>query len=117
MGRYWSNLKNFDEVNLLLKYLYINEEHSVKYHNSMNFTFTLRMDDDGELLRTVNGLESELKSPEMTHLELFAIIEQLKKAEPEIYPDMFKTRWEEIETMYNNLAGFNALLQINRGGL
>lgn len=117
MARYWSNLKNFDEVNLLLKYLYINEDHSVKYYNAMGFQFKLRMDDDGELLRTVNGLETELTSPELTHLELFAIIEQLKKADPEIYPDLFKTRWEEIEQMYNNLAGFNGLLQMKRGGL
>ncbi len=115
MARYTTVLKQFDEVATLLKFLYINEEHTVKYRNSMGFMFTLRMDDNGELIRKIDGMETEMMSPEMTHMELIAVIDQLKKDPAEVYPDLFETRWDEICKIYENLLGFNAAIASKRG--
>ena len=101
--RYKTILKQFDDVSTLLKYLFINEEHTVRYRNPTGFLFILKMNDQGELIRVADG--TEIRSLEITHLDLITVIEQLKKAPAEIYPGSFENRWDEICRLYKQLEG------------
>lgn len=110
MSRWITNLEKFDDINILLKYLYLSEDHNVEYENSMGTVFSLRMEDDMELKRKiVKGFEGtvglEFKGHDMTHEHLMAITEQLKETPAKDFPERFSNRFEEIKTItLSNLA-------------
>lgn len=101
-------LQGFDDIKILMQYLYMSEEHSVLIHNSINVPLRITMDENMEIwcknehfpdippMRCTNDFGPQ---------KALDIVEVLK-SEPAIeFPDTFKNRWEEIKTMtLNNLA-------------
>lgn len=118
MGRYYNILAIFDEVNILLKYLYISEEHFVEFKNSIGVPFRMWMDDKCEIFRKNLNFSDDVPpiQGDVTHLELSGIVDQLKKQPAVVFPDQFESRWEEVKTMYINLAGFNYMHQQRMNG-
>lgn len=108
MGRYKTGLAELDEVNILMKYLYLSEEHSVIFQNTIGIQFKLSMTDDFELKREMlNGAVPGMILPctDFTCNTLIAIIDQLKEQPAVEIPNSFKNRWEEVRTMtLGNLA-------------
>ena len=98
-SRYVTNLDRFDEINLLLKYLYLSDEHSVTFENVIGIRFKLYMDDDFELKRQMlNGVtDSVFPCPDIDHTTLMGIVDQLKKQPAVEFPERFANRWEEIK--------------------
>ena len=114
MGRYITGLRKLDEVNTLLKYLYLSEEHYIEFKNEIGGIFQLKMRDDGNLARVLkNGPipDFEVTDNNMDHMFLFAVIDQLKEQPATLYPERFQNRWLEIKDMCWATLGFNYLNQ------
>ena len=110
--RYTTGLKQFDEVNMLLKFLYLSEDNSVKFENSIGCVFELKMRDDGQLVRKSLSTPVQLEMTDnMDNMFLFAVIDQLKKQTAEVFPESFKNRWEEVRSLCQANLGFNYLIQ------
>lgn len=101
MGRYINGINALDEVNILLKYLYLSEDHFVEFKNKMGVRFKLWMKDDSTLMRQmINGVtDMEFTSDDINHKTLMGIIAQLKEQPASEFPDTFKNRWEELKEM------------------
>lgn len=107
MGRYVTNLDRFDEINLLLKYLYLSDEHFVTFENTIGIRFKLYMDDDFELRRQMlNGITGTVfPCPDINHTTLMGIVDQLKEQPAAEFPEQFTNRWDELKAMATaNLA-------------
>ena len=114
MGRYVNGLDTLDEVNILLKYLYLSEDHFVEFENTINVRFKLWMKDDFTLMRKMlNGVtDIELICNDLTHKHLMGIIEQLKEQPAIEFPDRFENRWEEIKKIAVANMVLNAMHQL-----
>ena len=115
--RYTTGLKQLDEVNTLLKFLYLSEDNAVKFENSIGCVFELTMCDNGQLVRKSLSTPVQLEMTDnMDNMFLFAVIDQLKKQAAEVFPDSFKNRWKEVKSLCQVNLGFNYLVQnpINR---
>ena len=98
-------IRGFDDIVILLRYLYMNENHKVVVDNSLcRLEIGLRPD----LRFSVKNLNFPLLPDSVRALELdemLAIIDQLEEEPAQEYPDSFKNRWEEIKDItLNNLA-------------
>lgn len=105
MGRYITGIYALDEVNILLKYLYLSEDHFVEFKNKIGVRFKLWMKDDSTLVRKmINGVtDMEFTSDDINHKTLMGIIAQLKEQPASMFPDSFENRWDELKdlTMVN----------------
>ena len=118
MSRYITGLNAIDEITILMKYLYMDENAYVIYHNAIGGVFKLTMNKDLELSRELiemPGLDipHTVVHEEETPAVLHAVIEQMKHEKPRLYPDCFKTYWEEVKTMTQNKLGCNYLNQMS----
>ena len=108
MSRYTTGLDAIDDISMLLKYLYMDEDAYVLFENSIGVKFKLTIDKNLELTRTmVNGVSSpvSIDGNDITPSVLLAIVEQIKEQPAEQFPDRFTNRWEEIKTMtLSNIA-------------
>ena len=94
--------KHLDDVNILLKYLYMSEDNSISYKNAINVEFKLNMDEDFSLIKTmVTGAMpgQKFNGDELSISDLIAIVEQLKDSPAIEFPDQFVNRFDEIKNM------------------
>lgn len=90
-----------DELAVLLQYLYMDPDASIRVRNAVT-TMEIRMTDScGFLAKNLQfpDLPEMNYTSEMTVPVMFGIIEQLKQNPPEQYPKRFKNRWEEIKDL------------------
>lgn len=114
MGRYINGIRSLDEVNTLLKYLYLSEDHFVEFEDAMHIRFKLWMKDDSTLVRKMlNGFtDMEFTSDNFNHKLLMGIIAQLKKQPASEFPDNFENRWEELKEMTMANLALNEMHQL-----
>lgn len=97
-----NGFKYLDDVNILLKYLYMSEDNSISYKNAINVEFKLNMDEDFSLIKTmVTGAMpgQKFNGDELSISDLIAIVEQLKDSLAIEFPDQFTNRFDEIKNM------------------
>ena len=96
-----------NDVTILLQYLYMDENHTVTFHNGLT-DLQIRMDERYCILcRNLSfpDLPETDFSAQMTPAYVLGIIDVLKKTAPVEFPDDFANRWEEIKTItQTNLA-------------
>ena len=96
----------FDDIAILLQYLYMDEENTIIVNNGL-CDLQIRMTDDCDILcKNLNFGESDLTyNNHMTVNAMFAIICQLKTRSAIQFPGRFGSRFEEIkEITKSNLA-------------
>ena len=72
-------LEKIEEINILLKYLYLNEENYVTFNNGMT-DIRLTMNEDGNLLSVINNDPDDFPTVRRIYIpEILGIIEQLKE--------------------------------------
>lgn len=111
MSRYKTGLEELDEVNMLMKYLYMSDEHYVMFENTIGIQFKLTMTDDFELKREmINGAIPGTIFPctDFSCNVLMAVIDQLKKQPAAELPGSFQNRWEELRTITAGNLALNA---------
>lgn len=103
----------FEEIPILLQYLYMSENHKILIHNCINVPLELYMVEDKEngcveiMSRNLNfpDLPPRRFSEECHPETLLSIIHRLKEDKAVEYPDRFSNRWEEISDITKmNLA-------------
>lgn len=97
-----NGFKYLDDVNILLKYLYMSENNSILYKNAINVEFKLNMNEDFSLIKTtVTGAMpgQKFNGDELSISDLIAIVEQLKDSPAIKFPDHFTNRFDEIKNM------------------
>lgn len=105
-------LFSFDDIPILLQYLYMSEEHKILIHNAINVPLEIFIVTDEK--NNISFGCRNLNFPELppmnytddAHPEtLLRIISQLKKEKAVQFPQRFDNRWEEIkEITLTNLS-------------
>lgn len=109
MGKTMRNkntLFSFEEIPILLQYLYMDEANTVLVNNGL-CELQIRMDDNCRFwYKNMNFPDHEASYDcEMTVDTLQRIIRYLKEAPPVQFPKHFKNRWAEISDIVSmNLA-------------
>ena len=110
------------DVQTLLKYLALNEEHFGVYaivdpFGKVMLEHKLQMTDNGEIIKTViheDFFEHSIKLVKLAKLsleELLAVVSYSKTQPPsEEYKDTFENKWEEIEKFTELNLGLNSYL-------
>ncbi len=113
-------LFDFDKVTLLLQYLYMDENHKIIIHNAINVPLELYMilGEDGSIHIMCRNLNFPDVPPMLydsdCHPEtLIRIVYQLMREEAVEFPNRFKNRWEEIETITR--ANLSLNIEAHRG--
>ena len=92
-------LFGFNDLKILLQYLYLEPTNCIVIHNCIEVPLRLRMNDDGRVLcKNMNfpdGKETDWTG-EVTR-NINAIVDQLQTVPATEYPNHFKNRWEEIK--------------------
>lgn len=96
---------DFDDIKILMQYLYLSDENTVKFNNGA-CTLEISMSDDLEYrVKNLNFPDLPLMKMELNTKKVLNIIKGLKSAPAEQYPERFKTRWDEVKEMtLDNLA-------------
>lgn len=110
------------DVQTLLNYLALNEEHFGVYaivdpFGKVMLEHKLQMTDNGEIIKTViheDFFEHSIKPVKLAKLsleELLAVVSYSKTQPPsEEYKDTFENKWEEIEKFTELNLGLNSYL-------
>ena len=110
-------LRNIEDINILLIYLYGNKEHEVKIPGRVPGTwFRFRISDDFELeedfLPSISGERTKWmgfrKCQNLSLQTLVAIIDNLKVLPPEKYK-RFQNRWEEVSAITREMLSMTRL--------
>lgn len=111
MRRRKDGLRDIDDIAILLKYLYMNEDAYVIVENSIGLHLKIMMNEHlgltKVLLDSLTGVRDQrlIEDNDMTPLVLSAVVSQLKEQSAEQFPEEFENRWEEIKTItLSNLA-------------
>lgn len=113
MGRNKGGLRDIDDIAILLKYLYMNEDAYVIVENSIGLHIKISMNEHLDLSKVLldgvykNQLLTE--GNDMTPSVLSAVISQLKEQSAEQFPERFKNRWEEIKTITSSNIALNEM--------
>lgn len=92
-------LHGFDEITILLQYLYMSEEHFVVADNGL-CKLEIRMNPAMQLTaKNLNFPDVPASTRDIVLPELLGIIEQLEEAPAVEFPQRFQNRWEEIKTI------------------
>lgn len=88
----------FDDIAILLQYLYMDENNTITVNNGLCY-LQIRMKDDCTILcKNLNFGEGDLTyDNQMTINTMFAIINQLETIPALQFPKSFDNRWEEIK--------------------
>lgn len=114
--RFTDGLKAMDEVALLWKYLYMNEEHFIDVKNSVGIPVRITIDEKGNAWVCMMGLSTHPKHQEDIAISTwFAVVKQLK--EQPVNCDFtgdtgeasFKNAWEEIAAVTEHTLALNLL--------
>lgn len=105
-------LFDFEKTTILLQYLYMDESHKILIHNAINVPLELYMIEGSD--KSIHIMCKNLNFPDVPpmlydsecHPEtLLRIVNKLMEENAVEFPNRFKNRWEEIETMTRaNLA-------------
>lgn len=104
-------LFSFEEIAILLQYLYIDEANTILVNNGL-CDLQIRMDDYCHFwCKNMNFPDHETSyDDEMTVYMFQQIIQYCKEAPPVQFPNHFNNRWEEIK----NIASMNLALNLSR---
>ena len=105
----------FEEIPILLQYLYMSEEHKILIHNCINIPLELYMIED-KAEGNIEIMSKNLNFPDLPPMRftedchpqtLLSIIYRLKKEAAVEYPERFSNRWEEISEITKMNLGLN----------
>ena len=92
-------LLGFNDLKILLQYLYMEPTNCIVIHNCIKVPLRLRMNDRGAVLcKNLNF--PDVEETDWTReimCNITAIVDQLQTVPATEYPDSFKNRWEEIK--------------------
>lgn len=89
----------FDDIQILFRYLYMDENHSVIFNNGI-CNLELTMTPDMLIKRkNMNFPHLEPMLCDINLNEFIGIIDQLKHSKAVQFPDYFTNRWEEIKSI------------------
>lgn len=100
-------VNGFEDIKILLQYLYMNKNHTITVSNDIvllelslteNMTLMCKNTAFPELPATPRDLVLE---------EMLGCVEQLKEIAAEEFPDRFPNRWEEIKTITKGTVATN----------
>ena len=96
-GRTKEKLKQIEEMDILWKYLYLNEENYVVFNNGMN-DIRLTMNANGRIFSTIADDPDDFPTVRQVDFpEIFEIIKQLKKQESSFKgSSAIKSEWDRI---------------------
>ena len=107
-------LQGFDDIATLLRYLYLDEDHSVTVKNCIDVPLRFRLTEDLTfMIKNLNFPNVPEHRDVPTLSILLSMVDQLKEMPGEQYD--FKTRWDEIKTLTSCNVGLNRINQIWRG--
>lgn len=99
--------KGIDEISTLLRYLYMDEAHSIVVNNGicdLRIRMTASMDILAQNLQFPSCPEMH-KTLDMS--ELLAFIDYLETQPAQEYPTSFPNRWEEVKAITETNVGLN----------
>lgn len=103
------DLKKLDNVNIIYKYLYMDEKNRITFNNGLA-NLTIRMNENFAILcknENFPDLEETYFGETFSISYAIALVDILKEQPPVEHPNLFKNRWEEIETLTKTTIGFN----------
>lgn len=113
MGRNKGGLRDIDDIAILLKYLYMDENAYVIVENSIGLHLKIMMNEHLGLTKVLlDGAvkdQSPIEDNDMTPLVLSAVVSQLKEQSAEQFPERFENRWEEIKTITSSNIALNEM--------
>ena len=95
-------LDKFEDIKTLQQYLYMDKDHNVVFHNSLDVPLRLRMKGNGEYMcQSLNfpDLPESCWANEMTINTTLAIIDVLEEEPAVEFPKEFANRWAEIKAI------------------
>lgn len=94
-------LLGFNDLKILLQYLYLDQTNVVVIRNCIDVPLRLRMNDRGIVLcKNLNFSDSEETNwTENVVTNINAIVDYLESMPAVEFPKRFKSRWEEIKTL------------------
>lgn len=107
-----NTLFDLGNIATFFRYLYSDSEARITFHNGLG-KMQLRMDEELNVwCKNLNfpDLPEMQYSQELTPYNIMAIVDILKEQPPEIYPNAFDNRWQEIKSLafpYLELNFFN----------
>lgn len=110
-----SLINDFDDIKVLLQYLYMNEKHSIIVENIYGIKLEYTMDENFHItclnLKTNSpiGAYNSFSSPS----QMLELIEYLKSEEPLELNNSAKNRWEEIRIIVKSTVALNELNEAN----
>lgn len=113
MGRNKGGLRDIDDIAILLKYLYMDENAYVIVENSIGLHLKIMMNEHLGLTKVLlDGAikdQPPIEDNDMTPLVLSAVVSQLKEQSAEQFPERFENRWEEIKTITSSNIALNKM--------
>jgi len=109
--RYYSDLEMLDEINILFKYLYMDEKNYIEFRNAIDIPFKLTMKEEFVLQRErLDKEDSKAISADYDLYDYAEVVNQLKE-QSSSFPQAFKSKWEEIRAI---VASTEVLHDINK---
>ena len=108
-GRTKAKLKQIEEMDILWKYLYLNEENYVIFNNGMN-NIKLTMNANGRIFSTVADDPDDFPTIRQVDFpEIFEIIKQLKEQESTFKNSSeIRSEWDRIATFVRMNMSLNS---------
>lgn len=103
------NFKKLDDVSIIYKYLYMSEDNKITFNNGLA-NLTIRMNENFAILcknENFPNLPETFFGDTFTLHYATTLIDVLKEQPAEEHPNLFKNRWEEIETLVKTTVGLN----------
>lgn len=94
-------LNDFDDVKILMQYLYMSEEHTVVFSNGLTELSISMTDDFHFLCQNLNfpDIPPMRFDDQMNLPYILGIIDVLKDTKAIEFPDRFSNRWDELKTL------------------
>ncbi len=109
--RYYSDLEMLDEINILFKYLYMDENNYIEFRNAIDIPFKLTMREEFVLQRKrLDKENSEVMGCDYDLYDYAEVVSQLKEQKSSFFP-AYQTKWEEIRA---TVATIKVLHDINK---
>lgn len=108
-------LQIINDISILIKYLYIDEDNFIIVENSIGIKSKITLDEQLNFKRQIlNGIiPGQIMNcgSDMTVEFMKNLIGYLKEQPAEIFPDYFNNRWDEIKRITKDNLGLTAFKQ------
>lgn len=108
-----NGLDCIEEISILMKYLYLTEDNTITITNTLGISTEIKMNEDLTISgRAINGIiPNQVRSctSDFTIPYMKDVVGYLKEQKPEVFPNVFKNRWEEIRKLTETNLGFNEI--------